>query len=128
MTKFKIFNDSPDAIAFEANQIIFQEGDPATCMYAVVAGEVDLFVKDQLVETVPVGGIFGEMALIDPGNRSAVARARTDCRIVPINQKRFLFLVEETPNFALKVMQVLVARLRAMNELVLKREGRRPST
>jgi CRP-like cAMP-binding protein len=54
------------------------------------------------------------MALIDTKARSASVVAKTDCRLVPINEKRFLVLVHETPVFALLVMRVLADRLRRM--------------
>jgi CRP/FNR family cyclic AMP-dependent transcriptional regulator len=36
------------------------------------------------------------MALIDGGMRSATAIAKTDCALIPINEKQFLFMVQET--------------------------------
>jgi len=56
--------------------------------------------------------VFGEMALIDGLQRSATARAASDCRLAVIDKKRFLRLVELTPYFALHMMQVITARLR----------------
>jgi CRP/FNR family transcriptional regulator, cyclic AMP receptor protein len=38
--------------------------------------------------------------------------------VVPVGEKQFLFLVRETPFFALNVMRTLVRRLRAANEAV----------
>jgi CRP/FNR family transcriptional regulator, cyclic AMP receptor protein len=64
---------------------------------------------------VTAGGILGEMALISDDARSATARAIGECVVIPIDQKRFLFLVQQTPFFALKVMRVMCNRLRAMN-------------
>jgi CRP/FNR family cyclic AMP-dependent transcriptional regulator len=59
--------------------------------------------------------MFGEMALVDSAPRSADAVAVTDVTLVPISEKQFLFLVSQTPFFALKVMRVLARRLRASN-------------
>jgi CRP/FNR family cyclic AMP-dependent transcriptional regulator len=39
----------------------------------------------------------------------------TDCEVVPIDERHFLFMVEETPFFALTVMRTLAARLRRMD-------------
>ena len=39
-----------------------------------------------------------------------------DCELVPIDERRFLFLIRETPFFALAVMRTMARRLRAMNE------------
>jgi CRP-like cAMP-binding protein len=55
------------------------------------------------------------MALIDHGPRSATVTASTDCTLAEIDEKRFLFLVQQTPIFALNVMRTLSHRLRRMN-------------
>jgi CRP-like cAMP-binding protein len=55
------------------------------------------------------------MALIDNELRSATATAVTDVELVPVTEKQFLFMVSQTPYFALKVMRVLAQRLRATN-------------
>ena len=101
---------------FSANQNIFVEGDQGDCMYIVKEGVVDLVYKGKSLGTVEKGGIFGEMALIDFHPRSATAVAKTDCVLVPVDEKHFSRLVQETPAFALQVMRVLVQRLRSMNE------------
>jgi CRP-like cAMP-binding protein len=56
--------------------------------------------------------IFGEMALVDKSVRSGTARAKTNCKVVPIDEKQFEFLVQQTPLFAIKVMRVMAERLR----------------
>ena len=58
------------------------------------------------------------MALIDAAPRSATAIAATDVTLVPVGEKQFLFLVSQTPYFALNVMRVLARRLRAQNSVV----------
>ena len=63
-----------------------------------------------------VDTIFGEMALIDNEPRSATAVAITDVELVPISEKQFLFLVTQTPYFALKVMRILAQRLRVTSK------------
>ena len=60
--------------------------------------------------------IFGEMALIDSEPRSATAVAITDVELVPISEKQFLFLVSQTPYFALTVMRILAQRLRVTSK------------
>lgn len=112
----RLFDNASDAQQVAAGTTIFSAGDRRDRMYAVVAGQVDIFVQGKLVETVESGGIFGEMALIDSSNRTATAVAKTDARVVPVDEHRFLFLIQQTPNFALHVMRVLSDRLRRMDE------------
>ncbi len=102
----------------KAGEMIFGEGDSGDRMYVVRSGEVEIRCGDAVVETLEPGGMFGEMALIDGTHRSASAWAKTDCELVPVDEKTFLFLVHETPYFALDVMRTLTRRLRSMNEMV----------
>jgi CRP-like cAMP-binding protein len=98
-----------------AGKVIFAQGDPGDVMYVVVEGQAQVMVDGKLLETVRTGGILGEMALIDAGPRSASAIAKTQCVLVPIDEKRFSDLVKRRPEFALHVMRVLAHRLRRMD-------------
>ncbi len=104
--------------SFGDGDAIFSVGDPGTEMYVVKSGDVDIMVGDKLLATVGPGGIFGEMALVDGDPRSADAVARSDCEVVPVDERAFTFLISETPHFALQVMRTLAERLRRMNEIV----------
>ena len=115
MVNLNLFRNSDAAVSKPAGEVLFREGDAGDVMYVVVEGEVELRVGEHTVETLVPGGIFGELALIDSQPRSATAIARTSCRLVSIDQKRFTFLVQQTPFFALQVMRVLADRLRRMN-------------
>ena len=99
----------------KAGEAFLQEGTPGTLMYVLRAGEVAIEVGGRVVECVGPGSVIGEMALFDDAPRSASAVALTDCDVVAIDRRRFLFLVQETPFFALGIMRVMAERLRAMN-------------
>ena len=81
-------------------------------MYVVIEGEVEIRAKEKTIVTTGAGGIFGEMALIDDAPRSASAVAKTACKVVPIDKRRFNFLIQQTPFFALSVMRIMSDRLR----------------
>jgi len=117
MPKIDLFKQSREFQPFAAGQVIFKEGDPGDLMYVVQDGEIDLLLGDRVIETLDAGDIFGEMAILDGKPRSASARAKTDCRVVPINQKRFTMMLQNTPYFAVQVMQVMVDRLRRMDAM-----------
>jgi CRP-like cAMP-binding protein len=112
MSWFHIFL-TQESKSYAAGEVIFRSGDLAQCMYVVAEGEVDLAFDNGRVEVVGTEGVFGEMALVDHQQRSATARARTVCRLVEIPEKRFVYLVHETPRFALEVLRALAERLRA---------------
>jgi CRP/FNR family cyclic AMP-dependent transcriptional regulator len=107
--------EDAELVSFPAGQRIFREGDPGELMYVVREGEVELHVKGQLVEALGPGGVLGEMALIEHAPRTATATAKTACTLVPIPEKRFTFMVQQTPHFALQIMKVMAERLRRMD-------------
>lgn len=119
MKTLDLFRNEENYVTFAHGDTIIAEGQTGDLMYAVIEGEVDLTLANgQLVETVGPGGLFGEMAVVDKSPRTATATAKTNCKIVPINQKRFLFLVQQTPYFAIHMLQLLADRLRRMDEVV----------
>jgi len=104
--------------SFKAGDVIFREGDPATELFVIQQGQVAIQTNNRLLDTLGERTIFGEMALIDGKPRSASAVAATDVTLVPVSEKQFLFLVSQTPFFALKVMRVLAGRLRAQDKAI----------
>ena len=110
--KFKILKSAANATPYTAGSTIFKKGDPGDSMFVVASGEVDIVVEGKVVDSLTEGDAFGEMALIDKQNRSADAVAKTDCEVIAIDEKRFLFMTDHTPRFALQVMRLVAARLR----------------
>ena len=104
--------------SYKAGEIIFKEDDAGDFMYIVKEGEVDLLIADKLVESVGKEGFFGEMALIDSKGRSARAVAKTDCELSILNEKQFIFMVQQTPFFALRVLRIMVQRLRSVDRFI----------
>lgn len=121
MSVFNLFKNDPNFETFKAGTIIFQENKPGHIMYIIQEGKVDILLNDQLIETVGENEPLGEMAMLEPGApRSATAIANTDCKLVPIDQKRFTFLVQQNPYFSIEVMKVLARRLSLMDQKIEK--------
>lgn len=111
-----LFDKDQAAEIYPAGKTIFQVGDAGEQMFAVLDGTVEITINGQVVETVGAGGVFGEMALIEDRPRAAGAVVTTEAKIVPIDRKRFMFLVQQNPFFALQLMTVMAQRLRRMDE------------
>jgi CRP-like cAMP-binding protein len=116
--KLEMFAVEDNPRVCEAGEKIFQAYDMGAEMYVVLEGEVELTIGDRVVEKLGPGEPFGEMALIDQAPRVATAIAKTPCKLAVISEKRFLFMVQTTPHFALRIMKVMADRLRRMNERV----------
>jgi CRP/FNR family transcriptional regulator, cyclic AMP receptor protein len=103
---------------FEAGEKVFLEDDAGGAMYMVRSGRIDIISYGVVLENVRTGGIFGEMALIDDGPRSAAAMAAEPTEVVTIDKPSFLKIVRDDPQFALRVMGLLATRLRRMNKQI----------
>ena len=111
-----LFQNDAAAIPFAPGEIIFRAGEPSDGqMFAVGEGEIEIQLNDRTVETVGPGGVFGEMGLIDNQARSANAVAKTAAKVVSINERRFSFLVQHNPFFALQVMRTMTERIRRLS-------------
>lgn len=112
--EMNFFRNPRETRTFNAGETIFNEGDEGNVMYGVVAGTVHIIYKGKLLNVIEPGGPFGEMALVDDSPRSASAVAHTDVTLEVVTKERFKFMVQESPIFALFVMQVMAQRMRDM--------------
>jgi CRP/FNR family transcriptional regulator, cyclic AMP receptor protein len=110
-----LFRHDAETKSLEPGEFLFQKGDPAQHMYVVKSGELQIGDGNAIYETVMPGGIIGEMALVDGAPRSASVKALKPCEVIAVDQKRFLFMIQQTPFFAIRLMRVITQRLRVMN-------------
>ena len=78
------------SIRLAPGDVVFKDGDAPDKMYVVLSGEVEIHLRDTIIETVSQGGTFGEMALIDGSPRSATVIAKTDSQVAAIDKKTFM--------------------------------------
>jgi len=120
MNPAELFAKETDTVNLSPGEILFNEGDIGDKMYVLLEGTVDVTIGGNVVETAEKGALLGEIALIEQAPRSATVTAKTTCRLAQVDQRRFHFLVQQTPFFATHVMHVLAGRLRSMDKWVVK--------
>jgi CRP/FNR family transcriptional regulator, cyclic AMP receptor protein len=120
MNPAELFRQDTDALQLAPGDFLFREGDKRDKMYVLLEGEMDVRLGDFVLETAGPGMLIGEMALIDDSPRAANAVAKSPCRLAPIDQRRFHFLIQQHPHFATHVMKELAARLRNMNAAAMR--------
>jgi CRP/FNR family transcriptional regulator, cyclic AMP receptor protein len=108
-----LFRNAKETREIPAGTVIFEEGSRGQEMFGVVAGAVELRMANGHSYTLGPDDTFGEMAMVDASERSATAVAVEDSTVAVIDKHRFLFLIAQTPTFALQVMASLAERLRA---------------
>ena len=104
-----------------AQEAIFREGDPGDGMFLVAQGRVGIYaaVPDQdgpqWFSHLGPGEYFGEMAVLDDGNRSASAIAEESCALWFIPREGLLKALERSPLLAFTLVREFSRRLREFN-------------
>ncbi|MEO8276562.1 MAG: cyclic nucleotide-binding domain-containing protein [Thermoanaerobaculia bacterium] len=105
---------------YAAGAIIVQEGAPGSEMFIIEDGEVEIVRmlgdSERVVTTLGPGDFFGEMSVLENRARSATARAKSACRLLPIDATTLDALLREHPEVAVRMMRKLSARLRGYEE------------
>jgi len=101
--------------------LLFQKGDPGDRLFVVQVGGVKVFVlsdtgREILLNVMAAGEVFGEIALLDGNPRTAAAATVGATRLLEIQRRDVLPLVLERPELALRMIQILCARLRWVSE------------
>lgn len=110
---------------FKAGEVITAMGAPGDSMMAIAEGNVRISVstptgRDVILAELTTGEVFGEIALLDGGERSADAQAQTNCTLIVLERRSLLAVVNSRPDLALKLIEMLCARLRRSDERMME--------
>jgi NADH dehydrogenase len=99
---------------FDANQLIYEQGDRGVRLYVIVDGEIEIVRKDDsqehvLAKLVP-GDCFGEMALVADLPRNAAARSRTEVNLITVDRGAFSALFATLPPLRMLFEQLIAQR------------------
>jgi len=104
------------SVTYAAGSIVFNKNDPGSCMYIVQSGAIEMLIGDTVIETCGPNEAIGFMLMIDGAARSSTARVKEACELSLIDQRKFRFMVDEVPNFALYIMGAMARRIRGMSQ------------
>src|SRR5262245_32729535 len=107
-----VFANAREQRQFAAGDTVFMEGDTGHEMFGLISGAIALRKGDRTVRILEPGDTFGEMAIASAVPRSLTAVASEDSVLAVIDERMFLFLVHETPMFAIQVMRSMAERIR----------------
>jgi uncharacterized membrane protein len=112
-----------DLLRYSAGQIVFNYGDPGHALYIVRRGEFEIYVKNDQGEKIVLeisqpGGVFGEVALLDGGSRTAWAAALGDAELLRLDREHFEAYLRQCTPAALNLLSVVARRLRKSDEVI----------
>jgi CRP-like cAMP-binding protein len=102
---------------FSEGETVIQQGSGAAAFFVIHSGEVNVFVGGEQKRTMKAGEHFGEMALIDAGERTATVVAATDLHCSGVTFWDFRPLVEENGVIGWKLLQSLINIYRTERQL-----------
>lgn len=103
-------------ISFPTGSVVFNKGDAGSCMYVVQSGVIEMVIGDTVIEVCTANEAIGFMSMIDNAPRSSTARVKEACELSVIDQRKFRFMVDEVPNFAIYIMGAMARRIRGMGQ------------
>jgi len=118
-----------DELSLPEGHTLFQAGDPGDSLFIVRSGEIELFIKDTagqkiVLTTAGAGDMFGELAMLDTGPRTATALALTDSEVLVLDRDDLVLLFQRQPEAALHMLAALSGLTRKADELLRTRVSR----
>ena len=118
-----------DELKVAQGHTLFQAGDPGDSLFIVVTGEIELFIKDVVgqkivLHSAQAGDMFGELAMLDSGPRTATALALMDTEVLVLDRDDLMLLFQRKPEAALHMMASLSGLTRKADALLRTRVSR----
>lgn len=108
-------------VTLARGEVLFEQGDIGDAFYAVLTGTLEVSVLSQdgrklVLALVRPGGLFGEIALFDPGLRTATLSAVETSTVLRVRNADVLSQIRETPDLAVDMITFAGQRMRSMNQ------------
>ncbi len=118
-----------DCVKLVQGEPLFQAGHPGDELYLVRSGAVELYIRDTagqkiVLTTAREGDMFGELALLDTGPRTATAVAVEESELLVLDRDDLLLLFQKRPDAALHMLAAMGAMTRKADELLRQRVSR----
>jgi signal transduction histidine kinase len=119
--------DRGQVTSADADRVLFREGDGADCLYVVLSGQVRIYQRaddahEVEVSLVSPGQVFGEMALIDGGTRSASAATVVASTFFVLDRPGFLELLVGSSEALSRLLTHLTESVRRTTSRYVKEE------
>jgi CRP/FNR family cyclic AMP-dependent transcriptional regulator len=103
--------------SYKQNEVVFLKGDEGTAMMAVLSGRIRICSyspdgREVVLNVINPGEVFGEIALIDGGERTADAFAMEPAQLLVLSRRDFLPFLEHSPQLCIRLLEVMCQRLR----------------
>jgi CRP-like cAMP-binding protein len=107
-------------VDLEEGEVLFQQGDDGDALYAIVSGSLEFSILSRegrklSLDVMRPGALFGEIALFDPGTRTATVTALEKSRVRGVKNSDVLIAIRQAPELAIDMIQLAGERMRWMS-------------
>lgn len=103
-------------VEHKPGHVIAREGDRGIGFFLILDGEARVSRGGKGLAKLKAGDFFGEISLLDRGPRTATVTATTPIRLLGVTAWVFRGILTEHPSIAMKLLEVVAARLRAVTK------------
>ncbi|EBA15541.1 transcriptional regulator, Crp/Fnr family protein [Roseobacter sp. SK209-2-6] len=101
-------------------EVLFEQGDTGDAFYAVIDGSLEVSIlsaagRKLSLDLMRPGAVFGEIALFDPGPRTATVTAAEPSRLLRLRNRDILTQIQRQPELAGDLLRLAGQRMRWMN-------------
>jgi CRP-like cAMP-binding protein len=100
-----------DELSVEAGSTLVQEGDFGYGVFAITSGTADVIIDGAVVRTLGPGDMFGEIAVLSGGRRTATVVAATDMTLITVLNRDMWRLERDSPEIATALRATIAERL-----------------
>ena len=114
-----LLNSVVTEVDLAEGEVLFEQGDPGDALYAIIKGSLEFSILSRegrklSLDVMRPGALFGEIALFDPGMRTATVTALEPSRVRGVKNADVLRKIRETPDLGIDMIQLAGERMRWM--------------
>jgi CRP/FNR family transcriptional regulator, cyclic AMP receptor protein len=118
-----------DTRRLQAGETLFKAGDPGQALFVVAKGRMEISITDTAGQKIVLteclhGDVFGELAMLDAGSRTATATALEESELLELDRGDLLLMVRQRPEAALHMLGAMGAMTRKADMLLRTRVAR----
>jgi len=116
----RLLNSVATEVELKEGEVLFEQGDTGDALYAIMSGTLEFSIisregRKLSLDVMRPGALFGEIALFDPGTRTARVTALEGSRVRGVKNADVLAAIRETPGLGIDMIQLAGERMRWMS-------------
>ena len=105
-----------DVAEYMPDAAIVKEGEPGDAFFVVLKGQAKVTVHNRFVQRLLPGDHFGEIAVLDGGERTATVRSETPMQLVILTRRDLMKALKADPSLSVNLLAELSKMIRRLTK------------